>query len=132
MVKSYINLNLESVEAVLIFDSEGNRLLSKYYKPQESKFEKLLYEKTKKSPAEVILFQGRIVVIKPLVDIICYIVGGTDENEIMLVHLMESFTTALTQVLKYLQFIRIQVDKKALMENFDMVLICLDELVDDG
>jgi hypothetical protein len=47
---TYINLSLQSIEAVLLIDSEGKKLLSKYYKEiaEPAKFEKQLYDKTKK------------------------------------------------------------------------------------
>lgn len=49
-----IPLNLHTTRALLILDSDGNRILAKYYSEaqiplaEQKKFEKTLYEKTKK------------------------------------------------------------------------------------
>ena len=52
--------------------------------------------------------------------------GNADENELMLNSALSAFCDAL-QVL-----LRGQVERRAVLENFDLVMLCLDETIDDG
>ncbi|KAG1879798.1 Longin-like domain-containing protein [Suillus subluteus] len=128
-----MNLSLYSVNSFLILDAEGHRVLAKYYRPKghpqgESKdlltlkdqraFEKGLWQKTKKPGADIILYDGRLAVFRHSLDLIFYIIGGATENEIMLYSALTAFCDA--------------VEKRAVLENLDMVLLCLDETIDDG
>ncbi|KAG2032299.1 Longin-like domain-containing protein [Suillus americanus] len=136
-----MNLSLYSVNAFLILDAEGHRVLAKYYRPKghpqgESKdlltlkdqraFEKGLWQKTKKPGADIILYEGRLAVFRHSLDLIFYIIGGATENEIMLYSALTAFCDAVHLLL------RNQVEKRAVLENLDMVLLCLDETIDDG
>ncbi|TDL16910.1 coatomer protein [Rickenella mellea] len=135
------NLSLYSVSAFLILDSDGNRVLAKYYRPKnhplgESKnipsvkeqrtFEKGLWEKTKKAGGDIILYESQLAVYKHSTDLIFYILGNSDENELMLHAALSAFHDAL-QIL-----LRNQVEKRAVLESFDLVMLCLDETIDDG
>ncbi|KAI8901294.1 Longin-like domain-containing protein [Globomyces pollinis-pini] len=127
--KNHINLNLISIKAVLIIDSEGKKVLSKYYCKElkdQAKLEKNLFEKTKKSSSDIILFENLIVIYKPIVDVFIYVLGGLDENEIMLSGVLLSFAEALGILLKS------QIEKRTILENMDTVLLALDETIDDG
>ncbi|KAG1900957.1 Longin-like domain-containing protein [Suillus fuscotomentosus] len=130
-----MNLSLYSVNAFLILDAEGHRVLAKYYRPKghpqgESKdllaskdqraFEKGLWQKTKKPGADIILYDGRLAVFRHTLDLIFYIIGGATENEIMLYSALTAFSDAVHLL------------KRAVLENLDMVLLCLDETIDDG
>lgn len=50
-----VNLSLRSIQAVILLDGEGNRVLAKYYGSektnlkQQKQFEKGLFEKTKRA-----------------------------------------------------------------------------------
>lgn len=50
-----VNLSLRSIQAVILLDGEGNRVLAKYYGQdktnvkQQKQFEKGLFEKTKRA-----------------------------------------------------------------------------------
>ena len=115
--------------AIFILDSDGNRILAKYYQaphlptntplvqspyittPQpnpyptvkeQKKFEKDLFAKTKKQTSDVILFDNRLVVYKQTVDTTLYVVGGADENEIMLYLVVVALRDSLDALLKYL------------------------------
>ncbi|KAF8131937.1 Longin-like domain-containing protein [Boletus edulis] len=118
-----MNLSLYSVSAFLILDSEGHRVLAKYYRtkePQSQKdqrtFEKGLWQKTKKPGGDVILFDGHLAVFRHSLDLIFYVIGGPTENEIMLYTVLTALFDA----------------KRAVLENLDLVLLCLDETIDDG
>ena len=154
-----MNLSLYSVQAFIILDTEGNRVLAKYYRskshPQgESKdlltlkdqkaFEKGLWQKTKKAGGTrshiatyarcaITLMEwtghtqdSHLVVYKHSLDLILYFLAGPTENEIMLYSTLTSLTDALTMLL------RNSLEKRGVLENLDLVLLCLDETIDDG
>ena len=66
------------------------------------------------------------MVFKHSLDLILYFVAGPTENEVMLHHALVSFADALTMLL------RNSLEKRGVLENLDMVLLCLDETIDDG
>ncbi|KAF8161381.1 coatomer protein [Crassisporium funariophilum] len=136
-----MNLSLYSVQAFLVLDTEGNRVLAKYYRPKnhphgESKelltlkeqkaFEKGLWQKTKKAGGDIILYDSHLVVYKHSLDLILYFIAGSTENEVMLYSALTSLTDALTMLL------RNSLEKRGVLENLDLVLLCLDETIDDG
>jgi len=136
-----MNLSLYSVQAFVVLDTEGNRVLAKYYRsksqPQsetkdfltlkdQKAFEKGLWQKTKKAGGDIILYDSHLVVYKHSLDLILYFVAGPTENEVMLYAALTSFTDALTMLL------RNSLEKRGVLENLDLVLLCLDETIDDG
>lgn len=52
--------------------------------------------------------------------------GGSQENELMLYSALTAFMDAIHLLL------RNQVEKRAVLENLDCVILCLDETIDDG
>ncbi|KAJ7770654.1 coatomer protein [Mycena metata] len=136
-----MNLSLYSVQAFLILDTEGSRVLAKYYRSKsqpggESKefltlkeqkaFEKGLWGKTKKAGGDIILYDGHLALYKHSLDLIIYFIAGPSENELMLSTALNNFVDALTLLL------RNQIEKRGVLESLDLVLLCLDETVDDG
>jgi hypothetical protein len=159
-----MNLSLYSIRAFIVLDTEGNRVLAKYYRPKghpqgESKellslkeqkaFEKGLWQKTKKAGGEylflllvcfcppsdcfpqinagdIILYDSHLVVYKHSLDLILYFVAGSTENEVMVHAALTSLSDALTMLL------RNSLEKRGVLENLDLVLLCLDETIDDG
>ncbi|KAK5711647.1 Golgi-to-ER vesicle coat component [Elasticomyces elasticus] len=126
-------MSLFSVNAILLLSTDdSSRILTRYYSPphiphnahgndypganpyptlkEQKAFEKGLLEKTAKQTSDVILYDNRVVVFKMESDVMLYVVGGADENEIMLN----------------------SVDKRTLIENYDLASLCIDEIVDDG
>lgn len=63
---------------------------------------------------------------KHTLDLIFYIIGPATENELMLNSALHAFFDAVSLLL------RNQVEKRSVLENLDMVLLCLDEVIDDG
>ncbi|KAH8110551.1 coatomer protein [Phellopilus nigrolimitatus] len=135
------NLTLYTTTAFLILDSDGQRVLAKYYRPkgspygdtkglttlkEQKSFEKGLWEKTKKAGSDIILYEGHLAVYKHATDLIFYIIGNAEENELMLSLALNSFYDALTVLL------RNQVERRAVLENYDLGMLCLDETIDDG
>ena len=75
---------------------------------------------------EIILYDGHLVVYKHSLDVIFYMIGGPSENELMLHSALTAYSDALHMLL------RNQVEKRGLLENLDLVVLCLDETIDDG
>ncbi|KAF1817917.1 snare-like protein [Dissoconium aciculare CBS 342.82] len=143
------NMSLFSVNAVLILAADdASRILAKYYSPphiptnaqgndypgaqpyqtvkEQKAFEKGLVEKTAKQNSDVILYDNRVIVFKTEADIMLYVVGSADENEIMLYNVILALRDSLNILLKN------SVDKRTLIENYDLASLCIDEIVDDG
>jgi hypothetical protein len=87
------------------------------------------------------------VLYKSESDVMMYVVGGVDENEIMLYNVVLCLRDSLHLLFKYLPLysppsspprnevnrrIRQSVDKRTIIENYDLVSLAIDEMVDDG
>jgi len=123
------NLTLFSIHAILLLSTDDRtRILAKYYSPPHSQspqatstqppntlapppnpyptvkaqkaFEKGLLEKTNKSTSDVILYDGRVVVFKMESDVMLYVVGGGDENEVLLYSVVLALRDSLGILLK--------------------------------
>lgn len=122
------NMSLFSVNAVLILSTDdSSRILAKYYSPphvpanahgndypganpypqvkDQKSFEKGLLDKTAKQTSDIILYDNRIVVFKMEGDVMLYVVGGADENEILLYTVVLALRDSLNILLKYVQCI---------------------------
>ncbi|XP_008788080.2 coatomer subunit zeta-2-like [Phoenix dactylifera] len=125
-----------TVKSILLLDSEGKRVAVKYYTDDWSThsaklaFEKSVFTKTQKTnarnEAEIVMFDGYIVVYKFIQDLHFFLIGGDDENELILAAVLQGFFDAVGLLL------RNNVDKKSALENLDLILLCLDEIVDRG
>jgi hypothetical protein len=65
-------------------------------------------------------------VYKHSLDLIVYFIAGPSENELMLSYALNSLTDAMQLLL------RNQLEKRGVLENLDLVVLCLDETIDDG
>uniref|UniRef100_A0A0D9WHC8 Coatomer subunit zeta n=1 Tax=Leersia perrieri TaxID=77586 RepID=A0A0D9WHC8_9ORYZ len=125
-----------SVKNILLLDSEGKRVAVKYYTDEwptlsaKLAFEKSVFVKTQKATsgaeAEIVMFDGHIVVYKFIQDLHFFVTGGEEENELILASVLQGFTDAIDIIL------RNNVDKRTALENLDLILLCLDEIVDGG
>ena len=75
---------------------------------------------------DIILYDSHLAVYKHSLDLIFYIIGDPSENELMLHSALVAFSDAVHMLL------RNQVEKRGVLENLDLVLLCLDETIDDG
>lgn len=125
-----------SVKNILVLDSEGKRVAVKYYGDEwpsaSSKlaFEKSVFVKTQKTGAKaeanVVMFDGYIVVYKFVEDLHFFVTGGDEENELILASVLQGFSDAVDILLRKI------VDKRTALENLDLIFLCLDEVVDGG
>eukprot|EP00211_Chloroparvula_japonica_P008467 CAMPEP_0119132984 /NCGR_PEP_ID=MMETSP1310-20130426/12736_1 /TAXON_ID=464262 /ORGANISM="Genus nov. species nov., Strain RCC2339" /LENGTH=162 /DNA_ID=CAMNT_0007123653 /DNA_START=34 /DNA_END=518 /DNA_ORIENTATION=+ len=122
-----------SVQAFAILDSEGKRILAKYYNQkrfpglkEQTTFENLIWSKTRRQNGEVLMLEKLIVVYREVADTRLFLVGSAMENEIMLHTVLTTYYDAMAELLSY------NVNKVTILENFDYALLVLDELVDGG
>ncbi|XP_017229451.1 coatomer subunit zeta-1 [Daucus carota subsp. sativus] len=125
-----------SVKNILLLDSEGKRVAVKYYSDDwptnsaKEAFEKSVFAKTQKTnartEAEIAMFENNIVVYKFAQDLHFFVTGGDDENELILSTVLQGFFDAVDLLL------RDNVEKREALENLDLILLCLDEIVDGG
>ncbi|XP_074294857.1 coatomer subunit zeta-3-like [Silene latifolia] len=124
------------VKNILLLDSEGKRVAVKYYSDDWSTnaaklaYEKSVFTKTQKTnartEAEITMFDNHIVIYKFVEDLHFFVTGGDDENELILDAVLQGFFDAVTLLL------RNKVDKSEALENLNLILLCLDEIVDRG
>ncbi|EED23455.1 Coatomer subunit zeta, putative [Talaromyces stipitatus ATCC 10500] len=145
------SLSLFTVNAVLIMSTDdASRIFAKYYSPphppagvpvnstdypganpyptvkEQKGFESGLMEKTNKQTNDVILYDNRVVVFKVENDVMLYVVGGADENEVLLYNVVVALRDALGILFKG------ATDKRTIIENYDLVSLAIDEIIDDG
>ncbi|VDN01363.1 unnamed protein product [Thelazia callipaeda] len=125
--------SLYSIKGIAILDQDGNRILGKYYDEnifpgakEQKAFEKSLFHKTNKANAEIILLDGLICVYRSNVDLFFYIMGGADENELILITALNCLYDSISLVL------RKNVEKKALVDDMDIAMLIIDEICDNG
>ncbi|KAI4371797.1 hypothetical protein MLD38_010105 [Melastoma candidum] len=124
------------VKNILLLDSEGKRVAVKYFSDDwptnsaKEAFEKSVFTKTQKTnartEAEIGLFENHVVVYKFVQDLQFFVSGGENENELILAQVLQGFFDAVGLLL------RGHVDKKEALENLDLILMCIDEIVDGG
>eukprot|EP00892_Ulva_mutabilis_P007695 jgi/Ulvmu1/5298/UM022_0092.1 len=125
------------IQNIVIMDSEGKRIAVKYYNDEwntvaaQANFEKDLFAKINRGQqrsleGDVLLFDDVAVLYKRAGDLIIVVTGSQDENELILTAVLSGLSEALTILLRDV------VNKKAVLENLDLVLITIDETVDQG
>ncbi|XP_047310340.1 coatomer subunit zeta-1-like [Impatiens glandulifera] len=124
------------VKNILLLDSEGKRVAVKYFSDEwatnsaKEAFEKTVFTKTQKTnartEAEIGMFESNIVVYKFVQDLHFFVTGGEEESEIILASVLQGFFDAVGLLL------RGNVEKKEALENLDLILLCIDEIVDGG
>ena len=104
--------------------------------------------------AEVTMFEEVVVCYKFIGDLMFYVTGSQDENELILHTVLVAFYESVTLLLRYSCFravvsnaevlccpfvsladcihCRSAVEKKTVLENLDLILLAMDEIVDKG
>lgn len=62
-----------------------------------------MLEKTAKQTGDIILYDNRIVLYKMESDVMMYVVGGVDENEVLLYNVILALRDSLHLLFKYFQ-----------------------------
>jgi len=126
-------MSLYTIKALIILDDDGERIIVKYYvtdeftslKSQED-FESVILQKSVSNVNEdVFMIDRYIVVFKTVGDVTLFIVGGMNENEILLSNCLNTLYYSLQSLLP-------QIGKNELFEHYDMLILTVDELIDGG
>ncbi|KAL9271352.1 Coatomer subunit zeta-2-like protein [Drosera capensis] len=139
LLESRIPDSFPLIKSILLLDSEGKKVAVKYCSDEwptnaaKLAFEKSVFTKTQKTnarsedlAAEITLLDNNIIVYKFIEDLHFFVIGGDDENELILDAVLQGFCDAVSLLL------RSKVDKYEALENLDVVLLCLDEIIDGG
>ncbi|CAI2338417.1 unnamed protein product [Caenorhabditis sp. 36 PRJEB53466] len=126
--------SLYSVKGIVILDQDGNRILAKYYDhttfgtvKEQKAFEKSLFSKTSRNTAsDILLLDGVTCLYRSNVDLYFYVLGSTRENELFLDATLTCLYDAVSTVL------RKNVEKKALIDAMETVMLIVDEICDEG
>jgi len=124
------------VANLLLLDSEGKRIAVKYFDENKSSvtaqanYEKSVFAKTSRTnargEAEITMFDEVVVVYKFFGELMFYVTGAQEENELILYAVLQAFYESISLLL------RGAVAKKTVLENLDLVLLAMDETVDGG
>ena len=76
--------------------------------------------------AEIALLDQHVLVYKFAADLLFYVCGAAEENEIILATVLNGFFDAVSLLLRGV------LEKRTALENLDLVLLAIDELVDGG
>ncbi|KYQ88450.1 longin domain-containing protein [Tieghemostelium lacteum] len=123
---------LYTVNAFFIIDNKGNRVIAKYFRNdfenvnKQKAFEKKVFEKTSKANGEIALLENYLIVYRAYSNIIIYMVGDSDQNEIALLYALNTFTDSLETLLDN------QINKKTVLDGINYTLLTLDEILDEG
>lgn len=144
-----------TVKGMAILDNDGNRILAKYYdknvfptSKEQKTFEKNLFSKTHRANAEIIMLDGLTCVYRSNVDLFFYVMGSSHENEVCIIvkylkiitiisNILGLFQLILMSVLNCLydsvsQILRKNVEKRAVLDSLDIVMLAMDEICDGG
>lgn len=124
---------LYTVKGMLILDMDGNRILAKYYDKnvfptvkEQKAYEKNLFSKTHRANGEIIMLDGLTCVYKSNVDLFFYVMGSSYENELLLSSVLNCLYDSVSLILKK------NVEKQAVLDNLDIVMLAFDEICDGG
>eukprot|EP01126_Amoeba_proteus_P055886 TRINITY_DN6962_c0_g1_i2.p1 TRINITY_DN6962_c0_g1~~TRINITY_DN6962_c0_g1_i2.p1 ORF type:complete len:182 (-),score=43.35 TRINITY_DN6962_c0_g1_i2:51-596(-) len=134
-------MSLYLIKAVIVLESSGKRLISKYFPSEEDtsintpkgqeEFENKLFLKSRTQP-EIVIFDGYCCVYKLRQDVIFFIVGPEEENELLLFTALSTLRDTLDILLSQEASDNVTTDKITLLENLDFLLLSIDEMVDGG
>uniref|UniRef100_A0A8C0G8J5 Coatomer subunit zeta n=1 Tax=Chelonoidis abingdonii TaxID=106734 RepID=A0A8C0G8J5_CHEAB len=138
--------SLYTVKAIFILDNDGQRLLAKYYDDtfpstkEQKTFERSVFNKTHKTDSEIAFLEGLTIVYKSSIDLFFYVVGSSQENELMLMAVLTCLFDSLNHMLRASQTLtsscclalRKNVEKRSLLDNLDGAFLVVDEIVDGG
>ncbi|CAG5087257.1 Oidioi.mRNA.OKI2018_I69.PAR.g11499.t1.cds [Oikopleura dioica] len=127
-----VDPSLYTVGGVIILDNDGKRLLGKYFGDEfptlkeQKPFEKKIFEKTRKRDDEIVLLDGQTICYKTNVDLLFYVIGSQDENELLLSAVLNCVYDSISLIL------RKNVEKRALYHHLENVFLAIDEIIDQG
>nr|CAG4712269.1 unnamed protein product [Naegleria fowleri] len=130
---------IHQIRGVFVLDQNGKRLLSKYYSNdlksnlrkqldlEENVSNKTIKSKTPSSgECDIIMIDSFNIVFQNVQDIYFFVVGAGYENELVLSEVLSGLIDGL------MMLFRNQLTKRTFLENFDLIVLALDEVLEDG
>ena len=126
------------INALIILDNEGNRIIAKYYNEEfesiesQKKIETKLFQKSnklsilKQPDSEILNIDSHTCVFKFYLDIGIFILGKANDNEVALASVLDVIHQCLEVVLKQ------GIERKFMINNMSSVLLIIDEIVENG
>jgi len=81
---------------------------------------------SRSNEAEIALIDGLTIVYRPSNDVTFFVVGDTEENELLLITILDTLFDTLASLLKGI------VEKRSLLHHLELLLLSIDELIDGG
>jgi hypothetical protein len=140
---------MHQVDAIVILDNEGKRLFGKYFNNEkeghkwhagesQTAFEASTHSKIRASSdasqvsstseGDVMIMNGNTIVYLCDPELTYLVVGGGDENELVLGAVLSCLIEAMQTVAK----ISTPMDLRGLLEGYDALVLIVDEMIDDG
>lgn len=148
---------MNRVEALVVLDMDGHRLFGKYFpnvadpsKPpswptveSQANYERVLHTRLRdprtngstttgssqaSADGDIMLFEGHTLIFKVDPELTFIIIGSADENELLLSAVLSCIYEAFQLLTKCLG----SVDKRLFLEHYDLFILCVDEVLDDG
>ncbi|XP_075257291.1 coatomer subunit zeta-1-like [Convolutriloba macropyga] len=136
---------MEMIKAIIIMDNDGKRLYAKYYdhnlaygsapplpgtvtgisNPPQGEFEKKLFQKTYKANSEIVMLDNNTIVYRSTVDVFFYVIGSSDENELILSSVLNCLYDCVGAIMKI-------VERSSVMSNLSSIIQIIDEICDSG
>lgn len=129
---------IHNIHGIVILDADGKRMFSKYYHPDfstlesQTTFEANVYSKSQKGDSsgsqevDIIVLKNYVCVFKHEVDLFFYLFADKNENELVCAEVLSALIDALQLIF------RNQLEKRTLLENFDLIVLAVDEVLESG
>jgi len=129
------NLLVCKIKFIIFFDNDGKRLYSKYYDQNLIKIQKefeiklskfVINNNIQRNDVDIFIFEEFTIVSKISPEIAIFIGSSENTNECLLVNFYDSLEYCLFNIIEN------SLTKEKLLENYDKIIILIDELINDG
>ena len=129
------NLLVCKIKFIIFFDNDGKRLYSKYYDQNLIKIQKefeiklskfVINNNIQRNDVDIFIFEEFTIVSKISPEIAIFIGSSENTNECLLVNFYDTLEYCLFNIIEN------SLTKEKLLENYDKIIILIDELINDG
>ncbi len=128
------DVHVPCIHCLIVLTSDGDRILAKYYDKRayedQTKTEATFHKKTKHGKygqdCDVFLHDGEVIVHRGGTDCKFFLSSTQDENELILTNTLDCIVDTLSHLFHG------QLDHRTILDNLELVLLCIDEVIDHG
>jgi len=129
------NLIVCKINFIIFLDNDGKRLYSKYYDENLIKIQKefeiklskfVINNNIQRNDVDIFIFEEYTIVSKISPEIAIFIGSSENTNECLLVNFYDTLEYCLFNIIEN------SLTKEKLLENYDKIIILIDELINDG